>query len=150
MASIPGAPSLADLRERFQEGLISQEQYRLEEKAIMRDMVGGARRGLHRRKLKCRGAWMEDRSRELSKALEPNEPQAVRAANAPHKFPRLPKLVFDLCEAVLARRCRPFAPRRTGTRQAPSTSRSTRRWTSKRCKRLPRMSARTATRTTEV
>jgi len=69
-----GIPSLKELRERFNDGIISQEQYNLEQKAIMRDMSSGSRKGLHRRKLKCRGQWMEDRSRALSTALTPSEP----------------------------------------------------------------------------
>ena len=67
-------PTLKDLRERFNEGIISQEQYDLEQKAIMRDMSSGARKGLHRRKLKSRGQWMEDRSRAASTALQPTAP----------------------------------------------------------------------------
>ena len=35
-------PTLGDLRQRFQDGIISQEQYNLEEKAVMADMSLGA------------------------------------------------------------------------------------------------------------
>jgi hypothetical protein len=67
------APRLADLRGRFQDGLISQKQYDLEQKAIIKDMGDGARRGAARSKLRHTGQYMQDRSRALSQALQPND-----------------------------------------------------------------------------
>jgi hypothetical protein len=75
-----GIPTLADLRTRFNEGLISQEQYNLEQKAIMKDMSEGARRNLHRRKLRARGEWAEERSRQVAKALEPADATMAAAS----------------------------------------------------------------------
>ena len=75
-----GIPTLGDLRQRFEDGLISQEQYTLEQKALMKDMSEGARRNLHRRKLRSRGEWAETRSREVAKALEPADPTMAAAS----------------------------------------------------------------------
>lgn len=75
-----GIPTLAELRGRFNDGLISQEQYNLEQKALMQDMSQGARRNLHRRKLRCRGEWTEERSRQVAKALEPADTKMASAS----------------------------------------------------------------------
>ena len=75
-----GIPTLGDLRQRFNDGLISQEQYVLEQKALMKDMSEGARRNLHRRKLRGRGEGAETRSREVAKALEPADAKMATAS----------------------------------------------------------------------
>ena len=77
-----GIPTLANVRARYNDGLISQEQYNLESKALMRDMAYGALHGSKRGKLRKagRGEWMETRSRELALALQPADKKMAEAS----------------------------------------------------------------------
>ena len=67
-------PTLADLRQRFHDGIISQEQYNLEEKAIMADMASGARARRGAFKMKTRGTFAEVEAEETALAIKYSTP----------------------------------------------------------------------------
>jgi hypothetical protein len=68
--------SLGDLRQRFLDGIISQEQYNLEQKAIIADMSDSARRRRGAHKLKSRGTYAQVESEETALAVKYGTPVA--------------------------------------------------------------------------